>query len=144
MREKAPNLQVPCLYHPPTSLPSPTLRLFCTSPIRNTPLIACPLNDYLVLFVQQPTISSHRTPFISAQLLQTSAPLKHSPKSPIQGPSSPPDVPHVHLLHPSSATTLRVPGFLITLGTGSGTTYLPSPQCPQLLIHHFSFSSCMG
>lgn len=54
-----------------------------------------------------------------------------------------PSCPQVHLLHPSSIGTLRAPGFLITLQTGSSTTHLPSPPCPQLLIH-FSFSSCGG
>lgn len=98
--QKAPNFQVPWPYAPHTSLPS-ALRLFCTSPNRNTTLIAWLLIDCLVLVVQQPTVYSYRTPSISAQLLQISAPLKYSPKSPTPGPSNPPTLPKIHLLHRS-------------------------------------------
>ena len=48
--KRAPNFQVPWPDIPHKSLCSPTLRLFCTSPMRKTSLIAWLLNDCSVFF----------------------------------------------------------------------------------------------
>lgn len=143
--KRAANFQVPWPYVPHTSLPTPTLRLFCTCPTRNTSLTAWMLNDFYFSFIcstpyyllLQDTIHFCPTPS-DLSTSQTLTQIPH-PRTFLT-----PSRPQVHLLHLSSTATLRAPGFLISLETGSSTTHLPSPPCPQLLIHCFSFSSCRG